>query len=100
MADQPEDKQQRGCMTLTCQMWPSEDVPGDFVSYCPELDVASQGSGVAEAKKHIREAISLHLQTAAEDGELDRVLHQCNLINQPALPSGATSFSETFHIGA
>jgi predicted RNase H-like HicB family nuclease len=35
-----------------------------FVSLCPELDVASQGSTVEEATANLREAVELFLETA------------------------------------
>ncbi len=33
-----------------------------FVSWCPELDVASQGRTVEEALKNLREAVELYLE--------------------------------------
>lgn len=36
-----------------------------YVSLCPELDVASQGDSVEEAKDNLREAIELFLETAS-----------------------------------
>ncbi|MBW1811769.1 MAG: type II toxin-antitoxin system HicB family antitoxin [Deltaproteobacteria bacterium] len=35
-----------------------------FVSLCPEMDIASQGDTVEEAKKNLIEAIELFLETA------------------------------------
>ena len=35
-----------------------------FVSLCPELDVASQGATVEEAKTNLREALELFLEGA------------------------------------
>jgi predicted RNase H-like HicB family nuclease len=37
-----------------------------YSSLCLDLDVASQGDTVAEAKKHLLEAIDLYLETAIE----------------------------------
>ena len=39
-----------------------------FSSVCLELDVASQGATVAEAKTMLLEAAALHLEGAFEDG--------------------------------
>lgn len=39
-----------------------------FVSLCMELDVASQGKDVREARKMLAEAVSLYLETCFEDG--------------------------------
>ena len=35
-----------------------------FVSLCPELDIASQGSSIEEAKANLVEALSLFFETA------------------------------------
>lgn len=35
-----------------------------YVSLCPELDIASQGDNVAEARDNLREAIELFLECA------------------------------------
>ena len=37
-----------------------------FVSLCPELDVASQGETVEEARRNLTEALELFLQTASD----------------------------------
>ena len=36
-----------------------------YVATCPELDVASQGNSVSEARTNLREAIELFLETAS-----------------------------------
>jgi predicted RNase H-like HicB family nuclease len=36
-----------------------------YVAHCPELDVASQGETVADARSNLREAIELFLETAS-----------------------------------
>ena len=36
-----------------------------YVAVCPELDVASQGDTIAEARANLREAIELFLETAS-----------------------------------
>lgn len=41
-----------------------------FVAFCPELDVASQGDTVEEAKNNLQEAIELLLEHASRS-ELD-----------------------------
>ncbi len=45
-----------------------------FVSLCPELDVASQGSTVEEATANLREAVDLFLETA-DPSEISRRTH-------------------------
>jgi len=44
-----------------------------FVSFCPELDIASQGDTVEEAAYNLKEAVGLFLE-CAEDGEIKRRL--------------------------
>lgn len=38
-----------------------------YVSLCPELDIASQGSSVAEARASLIEALELFFETAPTD---------------------------------
>jgi predicted RNase H-like HicB family nuclease len=45
-----------------------------FVSLCPELDIASQGATVEEARANLREAIELFFETA-DPSEVERRLH-------------------------
>lgn len=44
-----------------------------FVSLCPELDIASQGDTIEEAKNNLREALQLFFEHASQD-EIDRRL--------------------------
>jgi predicted RNase H-like HicB family nuclease len=37
-----------------------------YISLCPELDVASQGKTIAQAKSMLKEAVALYLETAFE----------------------------------
>lgn len=45
-----------------------------YVSLCPELDIASQGETVEEARTNLREAIELFLETASPE-EIKGRLH-------------------------
>lgn len=36
-----------------------------YVSFCPELDIASQGDTVQEARENLREAVELFFETAS-----------------------------------
>lgn len=38
-----------------------------YVSLCPELDIASQGDTVEEARKNLEEALSLFFETASKE---------------------------------
>ena len=46
-----------------------------YVSLCPELDVASQGDTIAEARENLREALSLFFETASPS-EIQARLHE------------------------
>lgn len=38
-----------------------------FVSLCPELDIASQGNSIEEARANLREALELFFETASPE---------------------------------
>lgn len=42
-----------------------------YVALCPEVDVASQGQSVAEARKNLEEALELFFETASSE-EIER----------------------------
>ncbi|MGO9795346.1 MAG: type II toxin-antitoxin system HicB family antitoxin [Terracidiphilus sp.] len=44
-----------------------------FVSLCPELDIASQGSTIEEARANLIEALTLFLETASPSEVAGRV---------------------------
>lgn len=44
-----------------------------YVSLCPELDVASQGDTIEEARKNLAEAIGLFLETASPQEVRERL---------------------------
>lgn len=46
-----------------------------YVSLCPELDIASQGDTVTEARDNLREALELFFETAAPE-EIQTRLHE------------------------
>jgi len=46
-----------------------------YVSLCPELDVASQGDTVEQARDNLREALELFFETASPE-ELRERLHE------------------------
>ena len=45
-----------------------------FVALCPELDIASQGDTVDEARDNLKEALELFFETAPA-GEIQHRLH-------------------------
>jgi predicted RNase H-like HicB family nuclease len=52
-----------------------------FVSLCPELDIASQGSSIEEARANLVEALSLFFETA-DPSEVARRLRSEIFITQ------------------
>ena len=52
-----------------------------YVSLCPELDIASQGGTIEEAKANLVEAIELFLETA-DASEIGERLHTEILVTQ------------------
>jgi predicted RNase H-like HicB family nuclease len=46
---------------LTCLIEREDDA---YVSSCPELDIASQGSSIEESRRNLTEAVQLFLDTA------------------------------------
>lgn len=45
-----------------------------YVALCPEVDVASQGETVSEARDNLKEALELFFETASEE-EIRERLH-------------------------
>ena len=50
-----------------------------YSSWCPELDVASQGDSIEEARKNLQEAVELHVETMAQNGDLQALLDKLGL---------------------
>lgn len=46
-----------------------------YVSLCPELDIASQGDTIKEARENLREALELFFETASSE-EIQTRLHE------------------------
>lgn len=46
-----------------------------YVSFCPELDVASQGGTIEEARENLREALELFFEAASPE-EIQQRLHE------------------------
>jgi predicted RNase H-like HicB family nuclease len=58
-----------------------------FVSLCPELDIASQGSTIEEARANLVEALTLFFETAAAS-EIAERLHSEVFVTQVEVPVG------------
>jgi len=52
-----------------------------YVSLCPELDIASQGESVEQARDNLREALELFLETASPM-EIKQRLHDEIFVTQ------------------
>jgi predicted RNase H-like HicB family nuclease len=52
-----------------------------FVALCPELDIASQGDTIEEARSNLREALELFYETASKQ-EIERRLQNEVYITQ------------------
>lgn len=58
-----------------------------YVAQCPELDIASQGTTIEEARANLVEALTLFFETASSS-EVDRRLHSEVLVTQVEVPVG------------
>ena len=45
-----------------------------YVALCPEVDIASQGNSIEEAKRNLQEALELFFEHASEE-EIQQRLH-------------------------
>ena len=52
-----------------------------YVSLCPELDIASQGISIEEARENLKEAIELFLESASPS-EIQGKLHSEFFVTQ------------------
>ena len=59
-----------------------------YVALCPELDIASQGESIAEARDNLREAIELFFETASSS-EIGNRLHDEIYITQMDVAVGS-----------
>ena len=58
-----------------------------YVSLCPELDVASQGKTIEEARDNLREALELFFESASPE-ELKQRLHEEIFVTQVEVTVG------------
>ncbi|NLG49354.1 MAG: type II toxin-antitoxin system HicB family antitoxin [Chloroflexi bacterium] len=58
-----------------------------YVSFCPELDIASQGDTIEEARENLREALELFFETASPD-EIQPRWHDEVYITQLEIAAG------------
>ena len=58
-----------------------------FVALCPELDVASQGASIEEARTNLAEALALFFETA-DESEIARRFRSEVFVTQVEVPVG------------
>jgi predicted RNase H-like HicB family nuclease len=56
-----------------------------FVALCPEVDVASQGSSIQEARANLIEALTLFFEIA-DESEISRRVHREVFVTQVEVP--------------
>jgi predicted RNase H-like HicB family nuclease len=60
---------------------------GGYVSLCPEVDIASQGNTIEEARENLREALELFFETASPE-EIRTRLHEEVYVTQVEVAVG------------
>ena len=58
-----------------------------YVALCPELDIASQGDTIDEARKNLQEALELFFETASSE-EIKTRLHEEVYVTQVEVAIG------------
>ena len=58
-----------------------------YVSLCPELDIASQGDTIEEARENLKEALELFFETASHE-EIKQRLHGDVFVTQVEVAVG------------
>jgi predicted RNase H-like HicB family nuclease len=56
-----------------------------YVALCPELDIASQGDSIKEARKNLLEALELFFELA-DPSEIKARKHNARRLFRPAIP--------------
>ena len=58
-----------------------------YLALCPELDIASQGATIEEARSNLVEALTLFFETARPE-EINQRLHSEVFVTQVEVPVG------------
>lgn len=58
-----------------------------YVALCPELDIASQGETVEEARTNLKEAVELYFETASQE-EVRARLHDEDFVTRMEIAVG------------
>lgn len=62
---------------LTEELWKEGNM---YVSYCPELDVASCGESIEQAKNNLKEAILINLEETQKMGTFKRFMEEAGFV--------------------
>ena len=63
-------------LKLTEEIWKEGNM---YVSYCPELDIASCGEDVPQAKTNLYEAILIAIEETQKRGTFQDFLEECGI---------------------
>ena len=63
-------------LRLTEEIWKEGNM---YVSYCPELDIASCGEDIGQAKTNLHEAILINIEETKDMGTLTEFLENCGI---------------------
>ena len=63
-------------LRLTEEIWKEGNM---YVSYCPELDIASCGETIGQAKNNLHEAIMINIDETRDLGTLTEFLENCGI---------------------
>jgi len=66
-------------MKLSEEVWREGNM---YVSYCPELDVASCGETVDQARMNLQEVILINLEETKKMGTFDRFLEEAGFCKE------------------
>ena len=61
---------------LTEEIWKEGNM---YVSYCPEMDIASCGESIQQAKKNLMEAILINVEETKKMGTFEQFIEECGL---------------------
>lgn len=63
-------------LRLTEEIWKEGNM---YVSYCPELDIASCGENIEQAKINLHEVIMINIEETRDMGTLTEFLESCGI---------------------
>ncbi|RPH51745.1 MAG: hypothetical protein EHM85_05580 [Desulfobacteraceae bacterium] len=64
---------------VTEEIWKEGNM---YVSFCPELDIASCGKSIEESKKNLKEVISINFEECRKMGTLNQLLQDAGFTEE------------------